>query len=161
MFQAQKGKIRMNTFLFRGKKTLVSIMATVILLVAVPLPASAISIHIINEESRSMSVALLYYEDANVRWVCSGWYNFDPKERGVINLPESTEGGTLYFYGESNRGCMDGSNRDDSKDYTVVSDSFKYDVAIERPSGHNRKKVNFIRIPITSKDMTVVYQENH
>ena len=104
----------------------------------VPQDAEAITINVKNPYSHELRVALVYFKDADNKWVISGWYNVSPNSTRNLNFNNSTKGKFVYIHANTSEASWGSEFK-----YTVLSEAFTYYAGNACPNGKGRRQVGF------------------
>ena len=109
-----------------------------------PKEAAAISIKVNNPHSQQMSVAVVYFEDASNQWLVRGWYTVSPNSVRTLEFNSSTKMKNVWIHAHTSEASWGGGTQN-SKNYTVIKEAFKYVAGQTCPTGTNRRQVGFDR----------------
>ena len=89
------------------KKLLLSTMA--LLTAAISMPSQAIEVTIDNTTNATVVFAFSYLNDQKDKsldpdWLVEGWYNVNPHQKALVNLPSDND--VYYLYAEFSNGCL-------------------------------------------------------
>ena len=98
----------------------------------------AVTIKVENVHAKTLSVAVVYYEEKEGNWKTVGWYNVSPNSVRTLTFPSGNNRNvSLHSYmGEKKWGKGDVTR-------TVIASAFSYYQGESCPEGKNRRVVKF------------------
>ena len=113
-----------------------------------PEQAEAVQVKINNHLGKTLTVAVVHFDESLNAWVCQGWWNVAGGSFRSLNFPKHARSSVYVHMYNSDYSWGD------DKVWTVRHEPFRYVIGKGCPAGTNRRQVAFDRYEI-GQDGTV------
>lgn len=133
-------------------KVVVGLLLLLGVFVVAPQQALAFKLEVTNNQDRLMNCAVVYYDSAAKKWLCSGWYNVPVGATKNFTFSKAVKTSHMYMYAKAGNAELCGGDDAPYITRTVISNSFQYYDGNTCPDGPNRKSAHFYKMAIDEDD---------